>query len=105
MAQRARRIPADATGPAPELNWPSSISRPVRPPVLVYLDLNHWINLSKANIGHSDGSNYVPLLDACRRAKGRGVARFALSLSLHQELEAVSRTHASATTPPPSWKS
>lgn len=35
--------------------WPQSLRLPLRPPKLVYLDLNHWIALAKALAGHRDG--------------------------------------------------
>src|SRR5258708_4515831 len=62
-----------------------------RPPVpLVYFDLNHYIQLAKANrsaAGHASKSGrpiavlpgYADLLDAARRAKVEGRARFPLS--------------------------
>jgi len=32
-------------------------------PVWIYLDLNHWIGLTKARVGHLDGLAYVQLLE------------------------------------------
>ena len=29
--------------------WPARLLQPPRPPPLVYLDMNHYINLAKAN--------------------------------------------------------
>jgi hypothetical protein len=34
---------------------------------LIYLDLNHWIGLAKANTGHPDGERWQPALVALRR--------------------------------------
>lgn len=40
----------------------------------MYLDLNHWVALAKANTGHRDGSEFKPILEACTDAASRGVA-------------------------------
>ncbi|MEU8076027.1 hypothetical protein AB0B31_11295 [Catellatospora citrea] len=72
---------------AEELVW-AGVTRPPVP--LVYLDLNHYIQLAKASrsaAGHaSEGGRpidvlpgYADLLDAARRAKAEGRARFPLS--------------------------
>ncbi|WP_144127962.1 hypothetical protein [Catellatospora sichuanensis] len=72
---------------AEELVW-ASVTRPPVP--LVYLDLNHYIQLAKASrsaAGHAgEGGRpiavlpgYADLLDAARRAKAEGRARFPLS--------------------------
>ena len=36
---------------APEIVWPSRVVQPARPQVLVYLDLNHYINLARTAAG------------------------------------------------------
>ncbi|GIE14191.1 hypothetical protein [Paractinoplanes ferrugineus] len=72
---------------AEELVW-AGVTRPPVP--LVYFDLNHYIQLAKASrsaAGHaSEGGRpiavlpgYADLLDAARRAKAEGRARFPLS--------------------------
>jgi hypothetical protein len=33
--------------------WPLRLIQPARPPSLVYLDLNHYINLAKVRIGNA----------------------------------------------------
>ena len=48
--------------------WPTTLRLPARPPRLIYLDLNHWIELSKAHIGHQDGKKHRCILDACLKA-------------------------------------
>lgn len=75
---------------ADELVW----ARVTRPPVpLVYLDLNHYIQLAKAKLAATGASGndkrptivlpgYADLLDAARRAKAEGRAMFPLS-SVH----------------------
>lgn len=48
--------------------WPQSLVLPPEPARVVYLDLNHWIGLAKANTGHVDGARFRPALDAIRNA-------------------------------------
>ena len=48
--------------------WPRTLRVPQRPPTVVYLDLNHWISLSKAHSGHSEG----PAYSAARRLHASG---------------------------------
>ena len=66
--------------------WPRTLRIPVRPPKLVYLDLNHWIALAKALSGHSDGEIDTGLLDFCLRSVERGIAIFPISLSIYVEI-------------------
>jgi hypothetical protein len=72
---------------AEKLVW-ASVTRPQVP--LVYFDLNHYIQLAKASrsaAGHASESGrpiavlpgYADLLNAARRAKAEGRARFPLS--------------------------
>ena len=56
---------------------------------LVYLDLNHWISLSKCISGHKDGSRYRRAFDACTTAVDEGSTQFPLSLSTLMELNAI----------------
>lgn len=56
---------------------------------LVYLDLNHWINLSKCVSGHEDGPRYRTAFDACVNAVGEGTAEFPMSLPLIMEIHAI----------------
>ena len=42
---------------------------------LVYLDLNHWINLSKCISGHKDGPRYRTVFNACVTAASKGATR------------------------------
>ena len=53
---------------------------------MVYLDLNHWINLSKARLGKQAPEGYVELLAECIAARERGTAAFVLSASLLLEI-------------------
>ena len=47
--------------------WPRTLRRPsdLR---IVYLDLNHWIDLAKAYSGHKDGRKHREILDDSYRA-------------------------------------
>jgi hypothetical protein len=69
--------------------WPAEIMRAPDCPSLVYLDLNHWINLAKARAGKVDSESYVPLLDSCRKARARGVVAFPLSIPFVEEFSAI----------------
>ena len=72
--------------------WPSTLNLPARPPKLVYLDLNHWIELSKAHSGHQDGKKHLDILDACLKAVGDGKAVFPLSEYIYSEMSKI-KTH------------
>ena len=66
--------------------WPATLRLPARPPRLIYLDLNHWIELSKAHSGHQDGKKHRSILDACLKAVRNGKAVFPLSESIYAEI-------------------
>ena len=66
--------------------WPTTLRVPARPPKLIYFDLNHWIELSKANAGHRDGSKHRHILDACLDAVKDGKAIFPLSTFIYMEI-------------------
>lgn len=66
--------------------WPSTIRIEYPRSKLIYLDLNHWIHLSKANSDHPDGSQYREVLDACKRAVKTGLALFPISDSTYIEI-------------------
>ncbi len=68
---------------------PPTLRLPVRPPKLVYLDLNHWISLAKANAGHRDGQAFADALAACAEAVERGVAVFPISDSIYMEVSKI----------------
>lgn len=42
--------------------WPTKLLVPSRPPKLVYLDLNHWVALSKADASHPGGEPFKAVL-------------------------------------------
>jgi len=54
----------------------------------VYLDLNHWINLTKAALGKGS-SDYGLLLESLRRARAGGSIRLVLSTSFVEEFSAI----------------
>ena len=66
--------------------WPRTLRRPVPPPKLVYLDLNHWISLAKALSGHKDGKKNTALLDFCRKVVEEEMGIFPISLSIYVEI-------------------
>lgn len=55
----------------------------------MYLDLNHWISLAKANIGHRDGARHQDALKALRRAKASGRFVFPLSATHYMEMSTI----------------
>lgn len=55
---------------------------------MVYLDLNHWINLAKASLGRGT-EPYGLLLDALRRARKRRSIRIVLSVPFVEEFSAI----------------
>ncbi len=73
--------------PPTDLVWPQSLTPPPDHVRLVYLDLNHWIGLAKANTGHSDGAGYVAALGALRVADPTFV--FPLSSVHYMEITAI----------------
>ena len=70
----------------PDVLWPTTLRIPKRPPRLVYLDLNHWITLSKAYSGHIDGKRHRASLDFCRKAVNDRKAVFPISEYIYAEI-------------------
>jgi hypothetical protein len=69
------------------LVWPGTLLRPRSR--LIYLDLNHWIGLAKANTGRPDGERWQPALEALR---GRDDAwEVVIGLPLIMELTGIRR--------------
>lgn len=71
-------------------NWPRKILRVMDHGKIVYLDLNHWIALAKAKIGHPDGNEAQPLLAACTELSASEKAVFPISDSIYFELSKIS---------------
>lgn len=67
---------------APPLIWPLLLELPPADGLIVYLDLNHWIGLSKALAGHPQGAMHGDVLEACRHARS---TRRALALNRNDE--------------------
>lgn len=69
--------------------WPASLLRPASPPLLVYLDMNRWIELSKARSGHPDGQRHLACFDALMSARESGQVVFPLSDSVLMEVSRI----------------
>lgn len=67
--------------------WPRTLRMPTRPPKLVYLDLNHWINLARTYSGDCAEETDKDILDFCFKSVEEKVAVFPLSLDTYIELQ------------------
>ena len=63
----------------PRLVWPPTLKPPLTGRPVVYLDLNHWISLAKAAVGHMQGESLKDALNRCRAAASSGSATFVLA--------------------------
>ncbi|WP_158819905.1 hypothetical protein [Granulicella sp. S156] len=72
---------------APPLIWPLLLELPPADRLIVYLDLNHWIGLSKALAGHPQGAMHRDVLEACRHARSTRRALFVLSGTVYAEAQ------------------
>ena len=70
----------------PALVWPYLLELPPASVSVVYLDLNHWIYLAQAAVGHSQGRSFAGPLEACRAARTSGSAVFVLSSTHYIEM-------------------
>lgn len=70
------------------LVWPITLVRPARAQV-VYLDLNHFINLAKYAHGHRAYRHYAELMSAVLRAQVDGRAMFPLSAVHYVEMAGI----------------
>ena len=70
-------------------SWPATLRVP-HGPRLVYLDLNHWIDLAKAMSGHRDGRRHREILDQLLHASELGHAVFPLCFSFYVEMLKIS---------------
>lgn len=80
---------ADGTDPGPGLVWPKSLTRPARPPELVYLDLNVFIYLARTAAGQQAPDGYLPLLAQARLAANSGQIQFVLSAVHYYEMAGI----------------
>jgi hypothetical protein len=73
----------------PALSWPRYLELPPENVILIYLDLNHWISLAQASVGHEKGIAFLDILEACRRARTAGNAIFVLSAVHYMEMNKI----------------
>ena len=66
--------------------WPRLLELPSDNVNIVYFDLNHWISLAQASVGHSKGTSFVKTLEACHAARSAGTAVFVLSSNHYVEM-------------------
>jgi hypothetical protein len=72
--------------------WPGRyLLRPSYDVRVVYLDLNHWIGLAKANVGHPQGADIVEPLKQLRAAKAAGQVVFPLSSTHYMEMAGITQ--------------
>jgi hypothetical protein len=65
--------------------WPPFVR--AEPPIpIAYLDLNHWISLAKAAVGHPDGAKSQPALEALRRFRAADEVLLPLSSTHYLEM-------------------
>ncbi len=89
FAETPSRRVNPAEGAAPDLVWPQSLVTRPPAPLVVFLDLNHWIGLSKAVAGHTDGLQHQGVLEACRQAHQDGRAIFPLADATYVEVSKI----------------
>jgi len=74
----------------PGIVWPVRVRQPARPPALVYLDLNHYINFARTAAGDATvPAGYDELLGPCRDARQDGRALFPLSAAHYVEMSKI----------------
>ena len=71
--------------------WPRTLRTGQLPGKLVYLDLNHWIELAKAHSGHPEGKKNLKALNACTKAVAAGRAICPLSSATYMEIFKIQR--------------
>jgi hypothetical protein len=80
---------AGAPAAVPGIVWPPRVVQPARPPALVYLDLNHYINLARTAAGLTAPDGYDSLLRAATAAKQQDRALFPLSGTHYVEMSGI----------------
>jgi hypothetical protein len=81
----------DAYEIRPDVVWPSELALPSRPPAVVYLDQNHFVNMAKVVAGKPVLAGYPDLLEACRKTVDEGRAVFPLSATHLMETATISK--------------
>lgn len=71
---------------APELVWPPTLKPPLTGRPVLYLDLNHWISLAKAAVGHEQGESFKECLETCQSAVDSGRATLVLAAAHYSEI-------------------
>lgn len=66
--------------------WPHTLRMPVRPPKIVYLDLNHWITLAQVTSGIRDGRRDKEIHNFCLDSVDNESAVFPISMSIYTEI-------------------
>ncbi|MDQ4144826.1 MAG: hypothetical protein M3198_14025 [Actinomycetota bacterium] len=69
--------------------WPRTLRRPAPPAKLIYLDLNHWVSLAKAQTGHREGVRHQEALDHCVAAVEDRSAVFPISDTIYFEISKI----------------
>jgi hypothetical protein len=59
---------------------------PAQDALAVYLDLNHWVWLAKAQVGHPDGAGFRTCLDVLTAAVDSGTVILPLGVTHYQEV-------------------
>ena len=69
--------------------WPPTLRMSVRPPKIVYLDLNHWITLAQIVARQRDGERDKELLSFCLESVESNSAVYPISLSTYTEIHKI----------------
>ena len=90
---KMRKLPngeaAGADDAVPEIVWPPRVVQPTPPPALVYLDLNHYINLARTAAGLETPDGCDGLLRAATAARQQDRAVFPLSGTHYVEMSGI----------------
>ncbi len=80
QTRKMQKLPdGEATGvdgAVPEIVWPPRVIQPARPPALVFLDLNHYINLARTAAGLETPDGDDGRLPGSYRRPAAGPSRF-----------------------------
>ncbi len=71
-----------------EYAWPPFL-QPEPAVAIAYLDLNHWITLAKAAVGHPDGARSRPGLEALRDLRAAKHVLLPLSATHYMEMSRI----------------
>ena len=68
--------------------WPPQLIFEHPRPITVYLDLNFWIGLAQASVGHTGGGRYQALFEQASALVKRNRVMFPLSAQHYMEMSA-----------------